>query len=203
MIKDLPIVYFDFDEYSELSMISGVEIPAIEQDFIFYSEYMELKMSNDEKRIITGPAMLVDKPIYRKINGYEFYSCYSADTIRKASEYFMKNSINLKFNIDHDYLVDNVFGVESWIVEDVNYDKSKALGFKDINIGDWYVSYKVLDDNIWGKIKSGEINGFSVEIKAKVDEIIEINKFNKMNSILKSSLTKKEKIILLKSIFSF
>jgi len=201
MIKDLPIVYFEFDDNSELSIISGVYEPAIEQDFLWYSEYFELKMASDEERVITGPAMLAEKPLYRKVNGYEFYSCYSAETIKRASEYFLKNSINLKFDIEHQFDVNNVYGVESWVVDDPKNDKANALGFRDISKGDWYVSYKVECDDTWAKIKNGEIKGFSVVIKAKVDEIIEYNEYVKMTNILKSKLDKRSKLNELKKLF--
>ena len=51
--------------------------------------------------------------------------------------------------------------IESWIVEDPQMDKSKALGFNPTK-GDWYVSYKINNEETWNKIKAGKLNGFSI-----------------------------------------
>ena len=52
--------------------------------------------------------------------------------------------------------------VESWIVKDEKNDKSNALGF-DVPANTWMVSYKVDNDELWSKVKSGEVSGFSIE----------------------------------------
>ena len=40
-------------------------------------------------------------------------------------------------------------------------DKSKSLGF-NVPAGTWMTSYKINDFETWNKIKSGELNGFSI-----------------------------------------
>jgi hypothetical protein len=53
--------------------VSLVENPAIEENFIALSGYkMELKVVDDEKRIVTGLALVPEKRIYRKIKEKEF-----------------------------------------------------------------------------------------------------------------------------------
>jgi hypothetical protein len=51
--------------------------------------------------------------------------------------------------------------VESWIVEG-EYDKSMNYGF-NFPKGTWVISMKVNNDEIWNKVKLGEIKGFSIE----------------------------------------
>jgi hypothetical protein len=51
--------------------------------------------------------------------------------------------------------------VESWIIEGEN-DKSKNYGF-DLPQGTWMISMKVNNDEIWDKVKLGEVKGFSIE----------------------------------------
>lgn len=51
--------------------------------------------------------------------------------------------------------------VESWIVEDPEMDKSRAIGFNPSK-GDWYVSYKINNKETWKMIKEGKLNGFSI-----------------------------------------
>jgi len=53
--------------------------------------------------------------------------------------------------------------VESWIVKDPSNDKSNALGFLNVAEGSWFVSYKVDNEELWEKVKKGEVNGFSIE----------------------------------------
>ena len=36
-------------------------------------------------------------------------------------------------------------------------------GFEDVKDGSWFGSFKVENDDIWAKVKSGEFQGFSVE----------------------------------------
>jgi hypothetical protein len=51
--------------------------------------------------------------------------------------------------------------VESWIVEGA-HDKSMNYGF-DFPKGTWVISMKVNNDEIWNKVKLGEVKGFSIE----------------------------------------
>ena len=51
--------------------------------------------------------------------------------------------------------------VESWIKEDQE-DKSTKYGYGELPVGTWFVSMKVKNDQIWNKVKEGQLNGFSV-----------------------------------------
>jgi hypothetical protein len=51
--------------------------------------------------------------------------------------------------------------VESWIVEG-SHDKSMNYGF-NFPKGTWVISMKVNNDEIWNKVKLGEVKGFSIE----------------------------------------
>ena len=51
--------------------------------------------------------------------------------------------------------------VESWIKEG-DSDKSKLYGF-DLPNGTWFVKMKIENDDLWQKIKSGELKGLSIE----------------------------------------
>jgi hypothetical protein len=52
--------------------------------------------------------------------------------------------------------------VESWIIEDEKQDKSAKYGF-NLPKGTWMISMKVNNDEIWNKVKAGEVKGFSIE----------------------------------------
>jgi hypothetical protein len=57
--------------------------------------------------------------------------------------------------------VSDVYVYESWIKEDME-DKSNKYGFGELPIGTWFVAMKVRNDEVWNKIKAGELKGFSV-----------------------------------------
>jgi len=62
----------------------------------------------------------------------------------------------------HDGLaVPDVYVMESWIKES-NNDKSTDYGYKDLPVGTWFVSMKINNPEIWDKVKSHQLNGFSV-----------------------------------------
>ncbi len=50
--------------------------------------------------------------------------------------------------------------VETWIKEDEVHDKSVMHGFNE-PIGTWFAAMKVNNDEIWNKVKAGEVKGFT------------------------------------------
>ena len=113
-----------------------------------------------EKQQLTGPAMVPNKDILRidETTGEDYNCWFSPETIVKASSLYLKNSHHTSANFDHQELYTNkVYIIESWIVEDPENDKSKALGFSDITKGTWMVTYQVDDAELWSEIKA---NGF-------------------------------------------
>jgi len=119
--------------------------------------------SDDDQMVITGPAMTPNTLIPRRdIDNNTFHVYFSEDTIQKISKKFFEyNKMNnTDVNHDDDVVIDNTL-LESWIVEDPEMDKSKAMGF-EVPKGTWMVSYKINDDSTWQKIKAGELNGFSI-----------------------------------------
>ena len=167
---------------------------------LFNSVDMKFQTINNEKRIVTGAAMRPDIKILRRDeNGEIYYGFFSKETVRKAAEiFFKKNSNSNMTNIEHQYEIDGVYVFESWIVENAELDKSKALGFSDVREGDWFVSMKVENDDIWNNyLKTGVITGFSVEIRASEKEV---DIFNIIKDILDSDLDDNNKFENIKSI---
>ena len=76
------------DEEAEIygiDAISLVEKPAIESDFVALKEEPKLYVLKDEsKRIVMGPALVPDKPIFRSRDGEDFYIFFSKKTVRRA-----------------------------------------------------------------------------------------------------------------------
>ena len=174
----------DKDQDNALDMISFVSAPAIEKDFMHFKEQKEKFefKSNEEKRIVTGAAMIPNQEIIRMdAEDKPYFVYFTEETIEKAQEVFAKYGKTKSTNFEHKTGMRDVTVVESWIVTDPSNDKSNALGFSDIPKGSWMVSYKVDNDDLWAKVKAGEVKGFSIEgVFSK--NIIEMSKHDSDNS---------------------
>ena len=157
----------DKDQDNSLDIISFVSAPAIESDFMSFKEEKEgftFKATDEEKRIVTGAAMMPNKEIIRMdAEGNPYFVYFTEETVVKAQEMFLKYGKTKSTNFEHSTGMRDVTVVESWIVTDPTNDKSNALGFSDIPKGSWMVSYKVDNDDLWAKVKAGEVKGFSIE----------------------------------------
>jgi hypothetical protein len=143
--------------------ISLVENPAIEEDFVYLSkDEVQLKVIDEEKRIVVGFALVPEKRIYRVMQGKEFNIYFSKDTVRQSAELFMKKMNTQNFTLEHEQKVEGISVIESWIVEDPKNDKSNIynLGAKG---GEWVVMSKVYNDAVWNEIKLGKYGGYSIE----------------------------------------
>ena len=154
---------------SGLTGMSIVELPAVEVNFIALSKepLNEIKLSVDEdKHIITGPAMIPDIKIFRSKDtlGLEEdgYIYFTSETIKEMSEIFLENELMNSTSIDHEVKTKDIKLIESWIILDNEKDKACALGF-NLPKGTWMTSYKVYNEQLWSDIKEGKINGFSIE----------------------------------------
>lgn len=144
--------------------ISVVDRPAIESDWVALKEHIKIEFTevDDDKRILMGAALIPNKQIYRKNGKDEFYVYFSKDTIKQASELFLINGNQNNATLMHDKAIKDMSVVESWIIEDEVNDKSVKYGFS-LPIGTWMISMKCNNDDIWNKVKAGEIKGFSIE----------------------------------------
>ena len=118
---------------------------------------------SEDQQIIVGPAMVPQKLIPRKDeDGNIFYVYFSKETIKNISEKFMAKGYlhNTDVNHDMDITQENTL-LESWIIEDTEFDKSKKYGY-DLPEGTWMVSYKVNNPDTWEMIKEGKLNGYSI-----------------------------------------
>ena len=153
---------------SGIDAISIVEAPAIESNFIaLKSHEVKFAQVDAEKRILMGPVLIPDKPIYRKqvMNGemQEFYVYFSKNTVCRASQMFLMKGNQGKTTLEHDMALQGICMVESWIKEDMEKDKSAIYGMND-PIGTWMGCLKVTNDEIWNDyVKTGRVKGFSIE----------------------------------------
>ena len=142
---------------------TGVEWAQRKLDSIRNDMSKQKFQTDDEKRMVMGPAMVPDLNIFRKdMFGNPYYVFFSAETIKMIAEKYMRNKYIDNNDENHNgKAVDDVYVVESWIKEDKE-DKSNKYGYGNLPIGTWFVSMKVRNDEVWEKVKNGELKGFSV-----------------------------------------
>jgi hypothetical protein len=156
------------DDSQELAIdaISLVSSPAIEQDFVYFGKEknnLTFAKVDEEKRMLVSPALIPNKQIFRydPNTQSEYYVYFSPETVRKASELYLKHNNHHKATYEHQDRVSGVLTVESWIKEG-DMDKSKLYGY-DLPDGTWFVKMKINNDELWNRIKDGELKGLSIE----------------------------------------
>ena len=148
----------------EVSFVALVDKPAIERNFMAFKDARLNFAVNEEQRIISGPAMVADVPIYRKDENGEYNVFFSAKTIQDIALKFFKKDYHKNLNLFHDpsLSLDGVTIFESFVS-----DKARGIqpmkGFEDLPDGSWFISAKVDNEQVWQQIKSGAVKGFSVE----------------------------------------
>ena len=196
-------VTYDSDVYA----ISLVEEPAIEETFVYLhaEKPHQICLEKEDKHLIVGAVLIPDKPIYRNQGGEEFYIQFSKETIEKLAYEYLMNGRMYSTTTDHQDIADDVVVVESWIKASQN-DKSLDYGM-DLPIGTWLVAMKCNNEEVWQRVKDGELRGFSIEsfvsleeIKSQINmrktnlEAVEINEtfWDKLKAIIADALGKAE-----------
>ena len=174
----------------EVSYVALVDKPAIERNFLAFADQKPMSFAVDEdRRIISGPAMLADVPIFRLADGEipDHLVVFKAATIYDIAQKFFQKDFHKNFNLMHDPTLktDGVSVFESFIVDSSRGIKPMA-GFEDAKDGSWFISAKITNDNIWKIIKSGQVKGFSVEgmFKYKKEQTADEQAFSKIKEIL-------------------
>jgi len=151
-----------------ISAVSFVKKPAIEVGFMYFKEdAKEMYFAVNDEGIVTGPALIPNKKIYRNaesMGGEEAYVFFSEDTVIQCASDFLKNNRNNFTTLEHSEPTTSMTLRESWLITNPDNDKAVALGFKGLPKNTWMLSYQ-LDKNgpEWKAIKAGEYTGFSVE----------------------------------------
>ena len=160
----IELIIDDKEEMQGVDAISVVASPAIESDFVaLKSEEVKLAEINKEKRILMGAVLIPEKPIYRRNGEDEYYIYFSKDTVYKANKLFMENKNQQNWTLEHSKQIAGLTVIETWIVEDLEKDKS-ALYNLNVPLGTWMASVYVKDDNVWNDyVKTGKVKGFSLE----------------------------------------
>ena len=190
--NNLPLfkAIFDPDDLDEgVFTVSLVEEPAVESYFIAFDKDEELSFSivDEFAHKVIGVVLRADYPILRVDGEGKYYNLvFDKDTIYNITQRFVRSGFTGSVSILHNGIpVDGVDLTQLFIK-----DESKGIspkGFESIEDGSLFAEYKVNNSDIWEKIISGELKGFSVEgvfgVKAsnQTNKLNETNKFNLIN----------------------
>lgn len=125
---------------------------------MYYSAFA--KSFNEDQRlfkcVVLRPEQFDDDGVHQ-----DFYS--KAVVEKGCHDFNMHCQTN---NVQHLFNTDLIKVVESFIA-DVDY----PLGTGHILAGDWVMTVKIFDDDIWQMCKDGEFTGFSIGCSALVEEL--------------------------------
>jgi len=150
----------------EVNAVAAVDKPAINIGWMAFKEANEFKFStvDEDQRILIGAAMVPDRKIFRRDEetGEEFNIFFSKQTIAAIAEKFYEKSYHANFNLMHDpeQKKDGVIFFMSFIRDTAKGMVGMAGDYPE---GTWFLGAKVNNPEVWGKVKSGELTGFSVE----------------------------------------
>lgn len=205
--NNLPLfkAIFDPDDLDEgVFTVSLVEEPAVESYFIAFDKDEELSFSivDESEHKVIGVVLRADYPILRVDGEGKYYNLvFDKDTIYNITQRFVRSGFTGSVSILHNGVpVDGVDLTQLFIK-----DESKGIspkGFESIEDGSLFAEYKVNNSDIWEKIISGELKGFSVEgvfgVKETPNQTNKPNETNKFNLINMNKLRDKLAKLLLK-----
>ena len=184
--------------------ISLVKTPATEETFIAMSakeEIIKMAKINEEQRVVMGLVLQPEQLILRQDpeSGEKFNIVFSADTIKELSHNFFKSGFQLNSKLEHNSPIKDVTFVESWIVENSDIDKSANFGM-NFPKGSWMATMKIDNDDIWNNyVKTGEVEGFSVDAMVDLEEInlkseVKMSENKSIITMLKEIISGAEKV---------
>lgn len=181
--RNLPIYELTVDEVDEgVNFVALVDVPAIEKPFMAFAKAPSVEFKKaaqakykfsetGERRVLTGPLMIPNTPIFRSDSKGEYYVIFSKETIRKIVQKYFKQGNQHNVNANHSHELDGVFMFESYLT-DASRGILPPMGYEGTPDGSWFGSFKVENDEIWANREA--FKGFSVEglfgMKEEVDE---------------------------------
>jgi hypothetical protein len=149
---------------------AGIEWAQRKLEQIDRQKMQSFSVVNSEERIVVGPAMIPDMPIYRKDETGEYYVFFDKKTIETIALKFYSKGFQQSANEMHMKPIEGVTFFQSWIA-----DESKGIPkmkqFEDLPDGTWFLGAKIMNDETWAKVKDGTFRGFSVEGMFDMTEI--------------------------------
>jgi hypothetical protein len=147
-------------------MLSLVDKPAMLINWVKFNESpqpnVKFKIENEEQRIIFGPVLIPNLPVYRNENGKEYFLKISPETILQYAIKLSKDGKQNLFDVQHNQeAIDGVTMFEQVVTSKERFPF--AVGFEDLPIGTMFAASKIDNDQLWSRIKSGELAGYSID----------------------------------------
>lgn len=168
MVTKYPIYKAVVTESEETGMfiVSLVQDPACDVSFLAFSKEDEAKpiafqVEDEEQHIIKGVVMRCGYPILRKdAEGNPYYLIFDRETIELMSRKFFRGNYQENVDIQHSFnLIEGIEMQEMFISDKENGINPK--GFEEIEDHSLFATYKVVDDELWNKVKESGY-GFSL-----------------------------------------
>lgn len=139
--------------------------------------FTRIKKTDDEQRLVFAEVII---PGLIDTQG----DMFSPAAVVKIAHKFLSGMLNMKIDVNHDNVERGSYVVESFIARDSD---------DQFIPGAWVVGVKV-DQDTWVKVKSGELNGFSIEFMlSKADSIkVEIDSSLFMRPIVGDTFAEKD-----------
>ena len=159
---DDPNTFVDFN--------SLVHDPAHEISFETFSKAVRFEFNDDEKTV-SGVAISADTPIYRRDASGEYYVVFTKKAIKDIIHDYARNNRFNNVNIEHNSkdVAEGVFMIGSYQVDNEKGFTAPER-FKDVSNGSWLTTYKFENEELYKRVKSGEVSGFSIEGTFVMDE---------------------------------
>lgn len=180
MIIQKPILKEDIHE--GMYIISLVEDPAIQEEWQFFNQFENFKKSKFKGELL-GPTMIPNRLIQRD---KDRFVTFSENDIKNIVYLWSKKNLRDNFNVEHDGdVINDVFIIESWIIESLNDKTYDYFTAKQVPVGSHMVKVKFDNLSLFEEIIKSK-KGFSIELHSgwqelSHDEIISLRK----NNILK------------------
>jgi uncharacterized protein YfcZ (UPF0381/DUF406 family) len=165
---DLPIIELTLEDITQgIDATALVENPAIQRNWMTFKEQKDFKFKthNEEKRVLAGALMVADFPMYRNMNGKEFFVKFSAETILQLADRMVLNNKLTAFNFEHDAkkeLAD--MHIQQFFIINTELGVNTPLGFEELPNGSLFAFVKVNNEQVWNDyVKTGIVKGFSIE----------------------------------------
>jgi hypothetical protein len=165
---ELPIIELTLEELEQgIDATALVENPAIQRNWMAFKEHKDFKFKthSEDKRILAGALMVADFPMYRNMNGKEFFVKFSSETIEQLADRMVLNNKLTAFNFEHDAkkeLAD--MHIQQFFIINTELGVNTPIGFEELPNGSLFAFVKVNNEQVWNDyVKTGIVKGFSIE----------------------------------------
>lgn len=155
------------DDHTGVTAVALVDEPAIQINWQAFRAQKPHKFEtiSAEKRIIAGPLMVPNTPIFRNDERGDFNVIFFSEDIDKIVDKYHRNQYEKNVNPMHEsmMLLPDIYMISDFQI-DPSFGISTPKGWEPMPDRTWFGMFKVRNDEIWNEyIKTGIFKGFSVE----------------------------------------